>query len=745
MQATTDPIIKDLVLIGGGHSHAIALLMWVMSPLPGIRLTLISDTTHTPYSGMLPGLIAGFYTFDESHIDLQRLCRFAKAQFYLDKAVGLDLAKNQVICTNHPRVYFDYLSIDIGSTPATSSVSGAAKYAIPAKPVWKFLQAWDNLLTEVANQPEKPLSLAIIGGGAGGVELALNAQTRLEKIMPGKKLTMHIFHRGKELLSNHNSWVSKGLEKVCQARQIKLHLSENVTEVFPDKIICESGLKVGCDRAIWVTQASAPDWLSASGLATDSKGFILVKDTLQSVSHSHIFAAGDIATMKNYSRPKAGVFAVRMAKPLLKNLQRIITGKSLVTYQPQKRYLSLIGTGNKCAIASWSIFGWQSSLIWVWKDYLDRKFMARFHDLPDMNANFTTKKQVKQGSLNNEIMRCAGCGAKVSSNVLERVLQQLKINQTSNIIIGLNSPDDAAVISVPANQLIVQTIDYFRSLINDPFIFGQIATNHCLNDLFAMGAKPQTALAVVTLPYAAEKASEATLWQLLSGAIQVLEKSQTVLVGGHTTEGTELAFGLNCNGLVTEEKLWRKSGMKPGELLILTKAIGTGTLFAADLRYQAKGSWIETAVNSMLLSNQEAAKIFSEHSATACTDITGFGLLGHLLEMVKAAGFSVELNLETIPILPGAMETIKRGIMSSLQTQNLRAASYLENAEQFRNLAAYQLLFDPQTSGGLLATIPAEKAEDCLKNLQTAGYEQSRIIGRVREAREKLSAAIALK
>ncbi|MEC4988316.1 MAG: selenide, water dikinase SelD, partial [Oscillatoria sp. PMC 1068.18] len=744
MQGTTDSIIQDLVLIGGGHSHAIALLMWAMSPLPGIRITLISDTINTPYSGMLPGLIAGFYTFDESHIDLQRLSRFANAQFYLDKAIGLDLNKNQVICHTHPPVYFDYLSIDIGSTPTTTSVSGAAKYAIPAKPVPQFLQAWNSLLAEVKKQPNKSLSLGIVGGGAGGVELALNAQTHLEKFSQRNNLTIHLFHRGQELLAHHNNWVSKRLEKICRSRQIQLHLQTNVTEVLPDKIVCESGLKVDCDCTIWVTQASAPNWLANSGLATDSKGFILVKDTLQSVSHSHIFAAGDIATMENYFRPKAGVFAVRMGKPLFTNLQRIITGESLLSYQPQKRYLGLIGTGDKSAIASWSVFGWQSSAFWVWKDYIDRKFMARFDNLPAMNANFKQKKINQKLLLNNEVMHCAGCGAKVSNNVLEKVFQQLNINQKDNVVVGLNSPDDAAVISVPKNKLIVQTVDYFRSLINDPFIFGQIVTNHCLNDIFAMGAKPQTALAIVTLPYAAQKSSETTLLQLLSGAIQVLENSEATLVGGHTTEGTELAFGLACNGLGEADKLWRKTGMKPGELLIITKAIGTGTLFAADMRYQAKASWIKTAVDSMLLSNQEAAKIFREYSATACTDITGFGLLGHLLEMVKASGFGVELELETIPILPGAIETIKQGIMSSLQPQNLRVASYLENAEQFSHLATYQLLFDPQTSGGLLATIPEEKAKDCLKNLQAAGYRESRIIGRVRENTDRVKTISAV-
>jgi selenide,water dikinase len=142
MQQATHPIVKDIVLVGGGHSHAIALLMFGMKPLPGVRLTLITDTSHTPYSGMLPGHIAGFYSFDECHIDLRRLAQFAQAQLYLDTAVGLDLENNKVLCANRPPVTFDYLSIDIGSTPERLSVPSAAEHAIPAKPVLQFLKGW---------------------------------------------------------------------------------------------------------------------------------------------------------------------------------------------------------------------------------------------------------------------------------------------------------------------------------------------------------------------------------------------------------------------------------------------------------------------------------------------------------------------------------------------------------------------------------------------------------------------------
>ena len=375
---------QRLVLIGGGHSHAIALKLWGLNPIPGVDLTLISDVEQTPYSGMLPGHVAGFYSYAETHIDLLSLAKFAGAELIIDRAIGLDLVHNQVICHSHSRIEFDYLSLDIGSTPQTINIPGASEYAIPAKPVPNFLDAWYQLKQEAVSHPEQSLSIVIVGGGAGGVELALNMQAGLQQILPDKaesNLQIHLIHRDERLLAGHNSWVSNQLAKIIIKRGIRLHLQQSVSEVLPDRVNCPSGLSIKCDRVFWVTQAAAPNWIRESQLTTDAQGFILVKDTLQSVSHPQVFAAGDIATMTNHQRPKAGVFAVRQGKPLIDNWRRILTEESLQNYTPQNRYLALIGTGDLQAIASWGSFGWRSALLWRLKDYIDRKFMNRFVDL----------------------------------------------------------------------------------------------------------------------------------------------------------------------------------------------------------------------------------------------------------------------------------------------------------------------------------------------------------------------------
>ena len=373
----------ELVLVGGGHSHAIALKLWSQNPLPKVNLTLISDVKNTPYSGMLPGHVAGFYTYQETHINLSHLAKVAGAKLIIDKAVDLDLNSNQVMLQRHQPMSFDYLSLDIGSTPKTSTVPGADQYAIAAKPVPLFLNAWYQLLKTVQNNPKLPFKIIIIGGGAGGVELALNMFSRLQKLRPATfsdSIEIALIHRGKQLLSGHNSQVSQLLHRLLIKKGIKLYLNTEVTEIKPDRVITSDRQTINTDYTFWVTQADSPQWIKNSGLATDNQGFILVNHYLQSMSHSQVFATGDIATIKDDYRPKAGVFAVRQGKPLYQNWQKMITNQSLKPYTPQKKYLSLIGTGDQRAIASWGNFCWHSFLLWYLKDYIDRKFMNQFFD-----------------------------------------------------------------------------------------------------------------------------------------------------------------------------------------------------------------------------------------------------------------------------------------------------------------------------------------------------------------------------
>lgn len=388
MQEKLNSLTQKLVLVGGGHSHAILLNLLRKKPIANLEITLISNTLQAPYSGMLPGYISGFYSFEQCHIDLEKLARLAGTHFIVDEAVGLDLQNNLVFCAKGEPVEFDLLSIDIGSTPSTFSVPGAAEYAIPAKPVPKLLEKWQALETKILAEPEKHWNLAVVGGGAGGVELALALQAKLRKIIKTpSNLTVHLLHKDSEIMTGYNTWVRRCLAEVLTSRGIKLHLKQAVSalepaltkETKPLILRCESGLTLECDQVFWVTQASAPAWLGECGLATDERGFILVSDKLQSISHPQVFAAGDIATILESPLPKAGVFAVRQGKPLYENLRCVLQGKPLKPYKPQKQYLSLIGTGTGEAIASRGNWGLgPSKMLWWWKDWIDRRFMNQF-------------------------------------------------------------------------------------------------------------------------------------------------------------------------------------------------------------------------------------------------------------------------------------------------------------------------------------------------------------------------------
>ena len=735
------PVLKDLVLVGGGHAHVTVLKKLGMKPLPGVRVTLICRDLQAPYSGMLPGFIAGHYSFDEAYIDLVPLSRFAGARFFHDEVVGLETNNKRLICRDRPDVSYDVLSINVGSAPDISVVPGAAANVTPVKPIDGFVANWQSLCERVSAR-QGGLRIGIVGAGAGGVELTFAVQYRLKELLAGKwpdnaGPEFHLFTDADEILTTHNRFVRAKFRRVLSERKINVHTDHKVVEVRPGALQCANGATFELDEILWVTMARAQTWPAKAGLDVDEQGFIKINNTLESVSHPDIFAAGDIAHMVNHPRPKSGVFAVRQGPPLSANVRRKLLDRPLKPYFPQREFLSLISTGDKYAIASRSWWALEGRRVWNWKDWIDRRFMRKFNRLPDMEEE--VRHDIPRGLIDKDAikeisaiaMRCGGCGSKVGATVLENALAGLEPVSRDDVLIGLHEPDDAAVASVPAGKVMVHTVDSFRSFIDDPYIFGQVAANHALSDLYAMGAEPQTALAIVTVPYADEKKVEELLSQMLRGALKVLNETGTALVGGHTSEGEELSLGFSVNGLIERENILHKSGLGAGDRILLTKPIGTGTLFAADMRHKAKGHWIAVALESMLQSNREAAECLFAHGATACTDVTGFGLLGHLVEMIKPSHVDVELDLGAIPFLAGAEEMVAAGIFSSLQPENLRLRRAIQDVENASKDVRYPLIFDPQTSGGLLAGVPEERAQACLSELRNLGYTRTAIIGRV--------------
>ena len=747
MQIQEQPVLRDIVLVGGGHSHVGVLRRFAMNPVAGVRLNLICSDSHTPYSGMLPGYIAGHYDYDQVHIDLDRLCVFAGARMFRAEAIGIDRAQGRVLCRDRPAIPYDLLSINIGSTPQMAQVAGATEFAVPVKPIRQFNDRWLALLERVRRHTGRT-TIAVVGGGAGGVELTLAMQYRLRNELRAlnrdpDELVFHLFTASADILPTHNPGVRQRFERVLAERGVVLHRSAEVRQVTDNGLASVDGQHWPADEVVWVTQAGGAPWLRATGLALDAGGFIEVNDSLQSVTDSRIFAAGDIAAIVDRPLEKAGVFAVRMGRPLADNLRRSVLGQPLQPYRPQRTWLALISTGDKHAIASRGALGFEGDWVWRWKDWIDRRFMSRFSDFPPMDPNAAPKpasgpqlpltQEESLQAISAIAMRCGGCGAKVGATVLSRALGALVPVPRDDVLIGLHSPDDAAVVRVPAGQAMVHTVDFFRAFIDDPYVFGKVAANHALGDIFAMGGQAQSATAIATVPPGLEAKVEDLLLQMMTGAVEVLNEANCALVGGHTGEGRELALGFAINGLIDEslEGVMRKGGMKPGDVLLLTKPIGTGTLFAARNSLRAKGRWIDAALNSMVISNRRGALILTEHGATAATDLTGFGLLGHLVEMTRPSGVDAELKLSALPLLDGAQECVAAGIVSSLQPANVRLRRALRDQEAFVKHPRYPLLFDPQTAGGLLATVPADQAQACLAALRDGGYPHTAIIGRI--------------
>jgi selenide, water dikinase len=545
--------------------------------------------------------------------------------------------------------------------------------------------------------------------------------------------------------------VRSRFDAVLAQRGVQVHRKAEVIQVTEGLLMTATGQALKADEIIWVTRAGGAAWLKNTGLQLDAEGFIEVKDTLQTVTDPLIYAAGDIASMVNFKLEKAGVFAVRQGKPLTANLRRAVGGIALQAYRPQTNWLALISTGDKYAVASRGWLGFAGNWVWQWKDWIDKRFMRKFSEFPEMPANAASAASSNTASINNAVggvklnseeslqaisaiaMRCGGCGAKVGATILQNALSNLHPVQRDDVLIGLKDPDDAAVVRVPPGMAMVHSVDFFRAFIDDPYMFGKVAANHALGDIWAMGGQAQSATAVCTVPPGMDAKVEDVLFQMMTGALEVLNEADCSLVGGHTGEGKELALGFAVNGLVEDkpEAILRKGGMKPGDVLILTKPIGTGTLFAAHARLAAKGRWIDAALQSMVISNRKGAQILREHGGTACTDLTGFGLLGHLVEMTRPSEVDAEIHLSDLPLLDGAQECVEAGITSSLQSANVRLRRALRNQEAFVKHPRYPLIFDPQTAGGLLASVPADRVDACIAALKEQGYPHTCKIGRV--------------
>ena len=701
----------QLVLAGGGHSHALLLRRWSMHPMhrPKGLITLVNRSSTVLYSGMVPGLIAGLYSHEDVAIDLRRLAEEAGVAFVQAEIQGLDLSSQTVQLENRLPLPFTELSLDVGaiSRPISPDQSLPAASWVPIKPLEPALALLDS---QDANASEP---FHVLGSGLAGVEVALALRHRWPK------RPIHLLARQGRL--------DQHLAKALQAADVGImHQSTGASAAIA---LATSSAGLICSGS------RAPSWLASSGLpCCPQSGRVRTNNQLQVIDHPEIFASGDCALIDRDPRPPSGVWAVRAAIPLARNLEAACQNQPLRPWTPQRKALQLLGgfqSGRNTAWAVWgSILLGPHPLLWHWKQRIDRRFMQRFQPSAMGNA---------EAVADGDPMLCRGCAAKLPAATLEAALSTAGVGNLAT------APEDAAVVPIEAKDqetTLLQSVDGFPALVSDPWLNGRLTALHACSDLWACGACVQSAQAVVTLPMTSPRIQQELLAKTIAGIRSALDPQQAALIGGHTLEernpspnpcslGLQLVLSVQgsprCN-------FWPKRGLQAGDQLLLSRPLGTGVMFAAAMAGAAAPNDLDAALTQMQTSQhplvEQLVALEQQHPGQlhAATDITGFGLLGHLGEMLGETAkdrepLQVHLNTNRIPALTGALALLSAGHASSLAPANRRAWSLLDPQEPYGQRAPVcldlgecearsqgkqallELLIDPQTCGPLLISV----------------------------------------
>ncbi|QIZ82655.1 selenide, water dikinase SelD [Thalassovita gelatinovora] len=706
------PLTRDLVLIGGGHAHALVLRKWGMRPLPGVRLTVINPGPTAPYSGMLPGHIAGHYQQNDLEIDLVKLARFAGARIIDGRAVALDPVSKTVTVQDHGVIEYDVASLDIGITSELPQLRGFSDHAIGAKPLDDYAEHWRGFLSTAKTNGEAG-PVTVIGGGVAGVELAMAMAFALHQAIGKAEVTVI---EARDQLTGIGEDTRQRLMAALKENGVTLWTGAEIAEITKDGPRLKSGEVIPSALTIGAAGALPQPWLQNTGLPL-TDGFVTVGPTLQVDGHTDLFAVGDCAHMRHAPRPKAGVYAVRAAPVLHDNLRAVLTGQSLRPYHPQKDYLKLISLGGQSALAEKYRRPWSGPWLWRWKNRIDRKFMLKFQDLPAMETP-TLPPVAALGvaeELGNGQPICAGCGSKVGPGALSDAISTLPKIQRDDVLTAAG--DDAATLRIGGVQQVLTT-DHLRAFTEDPALMARITAIHALGDIWAMGAAPQAVLTNVILPRMNATLQRRTLHEILHAAGEVFRDAGAEIVGGHSTLGSELTIGFTLTGLTETPIL--QSGGHPGDVLILTRPLGSGTVLAAEMQGRADGRDVMNMLGIMGRSQACAAEIL--HEAHAMTDVTGFGLAGHLQAICKASGTGAVIMVDDLLFYDGAQNLAEAGIRSSLYDANLAHAPLI-GAQGAKGA----LLHDPQTAGGLLAAVAADRADGILNKLHEASVPAVRI------------------
>ena len=710
-------IKKDLVLLGAGHSNIEVLKKFGTKPIDGLRLTVISNSYFSTYSGMLPGYLQGIYDWNEINIDLVKLCRVYGHRLIISNVIKIDTKNNLVFLENRPSINYDYLSINLGIKTDSSKIKGAEKNCLKLKPISSIKENFDKLLE--FNKVNKNNDIVIIGAGAAGFEVALALDENLKR--KNIKNNIILLSKNSSVLNQFNKkaeFIAKNTLKKCN---VKFLNNAEVVMVTSNYVLLKDGRKIFCKLPILATNSGPLDLLRKSDLPLTKNGSILIESNLLVSGYNNIFSTGDISEIKAYNMPKAGVFAVKQGKILVKNIKKLYLQKKLSQYKPQKYFLSIIGLQNNRALAIKSIFSIKGQLIWNIKKYIDKKFIEKY-TLYNKD-NYPQENQIEP-VLNQ--MQCKGCGSKIPQSILNSVFEE-------NTKKGSLDAD-----KVPNTKNIFQTTDIISSIVSDPFELGNISAKHALNDILASNTKPLAAQMIVSLPPAINEINKRDLIQLKSGADYAMKQATCKIIGGHSYNNNDDQVYLGFSIIGKKKNYVKPKKIKKGKLYITGK-IGSALVFAAIEKKIISGMYSEEVVNTMKKSNYEIFKIFYKFNIQHITDISGFGLAihAHNLLLRHSDLNGLEISLKKIPLYEGAIEALNNNVKSSLNDSNKNSIINNLRVDYNKiNTKYLNCLFDPQTAGGFLFILDATQKR-ILDELDKKKINYSSI-GRVTNTRKKI-------
>ena len=678
---------QTLVLVGAGHANIALIRRFIKDPLPDVRLVVINPESTTPYSGMLPGFLSHHYTEEELFIDVAALCSQAGARFIRASLCAVDSIK-QTLTVHHQAVSstpltlkFDNCVLNTGASPADSFPSRHPHcyYVKPIRDLLRVLPFLDQAI-KVPNP-----SLAIVGGGAAGIELAFSFRERYGRDCEITVISKYRFEDDPSLKAGADQ-----IRRSLAQRDINLIDERSVVEVSKTGVLLDSGQTIPANAICVATPVSPPSWIAQSSLPTND-GFLQVDQMLRVQGSHHLYAAGDIVSLET-PRGRSGVMAVRAGEYLADTIWAKLRGLTQRAFSPQKHWLTLLNLGDGKAIGIRGPFVAEGRLMFRVKDVIDRRFMRRFSP---------------QAILKGGVMRCEGCAAKLPGGILQTAFSE--------------HFEDAAI-EVQGNRIRFRSIDALTYLVNDPYLMGFLTVRHAVSDIWAMGGSPTSCLSLIAVQRADNENLESEEFaEAIRGIKDGAAKYETILVGGHSFSLDQPMIGVSIEG---EGLLsFSKQSVKQDDELWLTGPIGSGILFAALSAGESVGNSIDCWIKQATRSLSNASRLAVEHGVNAMTDVTGFGLAGHIKEMLGTAGFSIEWTDE-IDVFDDVARCTRRGIHSTAYESNqLYAGSVGMGAPD-------PVVFDPQTCGPLLVAIQPAGARDLIKAWRELGLSPQRV-GRV--------------